>query len=91
MLLNKNFFRQAIAKIQLSIGIDGAFVVELKTLGARVKGTSKSKTKTGGVQKDFFLTFTKHYEILVGKKQCLSLKFASAVEDSDGPWWEELR
>ena len=37
MLLNKNFFRQAIAKIQLSIGIDGAFVVELKTLGARLR------------------------------------------------------
>ena len=36
MLLNKNFFRQAIAKIQLSIGIDGAFVVGLNTLGARV-------------------------------------------------------
>ena len=35
MLLNKNFFRQAIAKIQLSIGIDGAFVVGLNTLGAR--------------------------------------------------------
>ena len=36
MLLNKNFFRQAIAKIQLSIGIDGAFVVGLNTLGARL-------------------------------------------------------
>ena len=35
MLLNKNFFRQAIAKIQLSIVIDGAFVVGLNTLGAR--------------------------------------------------------
>ena len=43
MLLNKNFFRQAIAKIQLSIGIDGAFVVGLNTLGARVLDSNTFK------------------------------------------------
>ena len=43
MLLNKNFFRQAIAKIQLSIGIDGAFVVGLNTLGARLKSQKSEK------------------------------------------------
>ena len=46
MLLNKNFFRQAIAKIQLSIGIDGAFVVGLNTLGARSQGICSSRLAT---------------------------------------------